>query len=123
MPHDFLQKFVVIDYTKQMAVLAMIQQDEKEEVIGVGRYALLEDTHFADVAFAVRDDYQNKGIGAELFSFLTYLAKKKGLLGFTALVLLENAPMLHLIRNMGFDIEEKLDEGVYELKMMFRKNT
>jgi len=123
MPHDFLQKFVVIDYTKQMAVLAMIQQDEKEEVIGVGRYALLEDTHFADVAFAVRDDYQNKGIGTELFSFLTYLAKKKGLLGFTALVLLENAPMLHLIRNMGFDIEEKLDEGVYELKMMFRRNT
>ena len=123
MPHDFLQKFVVIDYTKQMAVLAMIQQDEKEEVIGVGRYALLENTHFGDLAFAVRDGYQNKGIGTELFSFLTSLAKKKGLLGFTALVLLENAPMLHLIRNMGFDIEEKLDGGVYELKMMFRKNT
>jgi GNAT superfamily N-acetyltransferase len=77
--------------------------------------------HFADVAFAVRDEYQNKGIGTELFSFLTYLAKKKGLLGFTALVLLENQSMLHLIRKMGFDIEQKLDDGVYELKMMFRR--
>ena len=122
MPHDFLQKFVVIDYTKQMAILAIIQHEEKEEVIGVGRYALLEDMHFADIAFAVKDDYQNKGIGRELFSYLTYLAKKKGLLGFTALVLLENQSMLHLIRKMGFDLEQKLDDGVYELKMMFKKD-
>jgi acyl-CoA hydrolase/GNAT superfamily N-acetyltransferase len=122
MPHDFLQKFVVIDYTKQMAILAIIPHGEKEEVIGVGRYALLEDMHFADVAFAVRDDNQNKGIGTELFSYLTYLAKKKGLLGLTALVLLENRSMLHLIRKMGFDIEQKLDDGVYELKMTFKKD-
>jgi acyl-CoA hydrolase len=122
MPHDFLQQFVVIDYTRQMAILAVIRQDGKEEVIGIGRYALLEDEHFADLAFAVRDGYQNKGIGTELFSSLTYLAKKKGLLGFTALVLLENTPMHHLIRKTGFDIEEKLDEGVYDIKMTFRKN-
>lgn len=122
MPHDFLQKFVVIDYTKQMAILAIIQKGEKEDIVGVGRYAISEEIHTADLAFAVKDDYQNKGIGAELFSFLTYVAKKKGLLGFTALVLLENAPMLHLIRKMGFDIEEKMDDGVYELKMIFRQN-
>jgi hypothetical protein len=35
---------------------------------------------------------------------------------------LDNRPMLHLCREMGFDIEEKGNEGVYELKMMFRKN-
>jgi acyl-CoA hydrolase/GNAT superfamily N-acetyltransferase len=123
MPHDFLQKFVVIDYTKQMAILAIIRHEEKEGVIGVGRYALLEDMHLADIAFAVKDDYQNKGIGTELFSYLTYLAKKKGLLGFTALVLLENQPMLHLIRKMGFDLEQRLDDGVYEIKMMFKKES
>jgi RimJ/RimL family protein N-acetyltransferase len=121
MPHDFLQKFVVIDYTKQMAILAVIQHEEKEEAIGVGRYAILEDMHTADIAFVVRDDYQNKGVGTELFSYLTYIAKKKGVLGFTALVLLENQTMLHLIRKMGFDIEEKLEDGMYEIKMMFAK--
>lgn len=123
MDHDFLQKFVVIDYTKQIAILAVIQHEEKEEVIGVGRYALLEDMHTADIAFLVRDDYQNKGVATELFSYLTYIAKKQGLLGFTALVLLENQTMLHLIRKMGFDIEEKLDDGTYELKMTFRKDS
>jgi len=78
---------------------------------------------FAEIAFVVRDDYQSKGLGTELFSYLTYIAKKQGLLGFTALVLLENQTMLHLIRKMGFDIEEKLDDGMYEIKMLFRKGS
>jgi ribosomal protein S18 acetylase RimI-like enzyme len=120
-PHDFLQKLVIIDYTKQMAILAMIQDGEKEEIVGVGRYSMIEELHIADIAFAVKDDYQNRGIGSELLSFLTYLAKRKGLLGFTALVQMENAPMLHLFRKMGFDLEESLSDGVYELKMTFKK--
>jgi RimJ/RimL family protein N-acetyltransferase/acyl CoA:acetate/3-ketoacid CoA transferase beta subunit len=123
MPHDFLQKFVVIDYTKQVAILAVIQHDEKEEVIGVGRYSVLEDMHMAEIAFVVRDNYQNKGVGTELFSHLTYIARKKGFLGFLASVLLENQPMLRLIRKMGFETEEKLDDGMYEIKMMFTKDS
>jgi ribosomal protein S18 acetylase RimI-like enzyme len=74
----------------------------------------------AEVAFAVRDDYQNKGIGTELLSYLTYLANRQGLLGFTAEVLMENRPMLHLFEKMGFDIQKRREEGVYELEMMFR---
>jgi GNAT superfamily N-acetyltransferase len=92
-------------------------------VIAVGRYYILEDMHVADIAFVVRDNYQNKGVGTGLFSYLTYIAKKQGLLGFLALVLMENQPMLHLIRKMGFEIEEKLDEGMYEIKMMFTKDS
>jgi acyl-CoA hydrolase/GNAT superfamily N-acetyltransferase len=120
--HDLLQKFVILDYTKQMAILAIIEQEGREEVVGVGRYSVNEeeDIYTADVAFVVRDGTQNKGIGTELFDYLTSLAKRQGLHGFTTLVLLENKPMLHMIRKMGFEIEEKLEGDVYELKMMFK---
>ena len=121
MPHERLQEFVVIDYTKQMSILAVMQEGEKEIAIGLGQYIIDEETHTAEVAFAVRDGYQNKGIGAELLSYLSYLAKRSGLLGFTAEVLEENRPMLHLFEKMGFDIERRSAEGVYELKMRFRE--
>jgi GNAT superfamily N-acetyltransferase len=113
---------VILDYKKQMAILAIIEQEGREEVVGVGRYSVNEeeDIYTADLAFVVRDGTQNKGIGTELFDYLTSLAKRQGLHGFTALVLLENKPMLHMIRKMGFEIEEKLEGDVYELKMMFR---
>ena len=119
-PHERLQKFVIIDYTEQMVILALISQEEKEVVVGVGQYALIKTKHTAEVGFAVRDDYQNKGIGTELLSYLTYLAKREGLLGFYAEVLVENRAMLHLFEKMGFDIKKRREEGVYELEMTFR---
>ena len=82
---------------------------------------LNKDLHTADVAFAVRDADHNKGIGTDLFSYLTYLAKKQGLLGFIAEVLMVNRPMPHLCEKMGFDVEKIPDYRVYQLKMIFRK--
>jgi RimJ/RimL family protein N-acetyltransferase len=120
MPHERLQEFVIIDYTNQMVTLATIHRGEKEEIVGIGQYGINEATHTAEVGFAVRDDCQNKGIGTELITYLTYLAKKQGLLGFFAEVLVENRPMLHLFDKMGFDIKKRREEGVYELEMMFR---
>jgi acyl-CoA hydrolase/GNAT superfamily N-acetyltransferase len=121
MPHERLQDFVIIDYTKEMVILAVLKREEKEEVIGMGQYGIDEATHTAEVAFAVRDEYQNRGVGSEILSYLTFLAKRQGLLGFTAEVLLENQPMLHLFAKMGFNIEKKSTTGVYELKMAFRE--
>ena len=120
MPHERLQEMVVIDYTKEIVILAVIEQNEKEVVVGVGQYGIQEFQHWAEVAFAVRDDYQYKGIGQVLLSYLTQIAKRNGLLGFTAEVLVENKPMLHLFEKMGFNIEKRSSAGVYELKMEFR---
>ena len=119
MPHERLQQFVIIDYTKEMEILAFVKEGEKVEFVGVGQYSLEESNHTAEVAFAVKDTHQNKGVGTTLLSYLTYLAKRQGLLGFTATVLVENTPMVHLFEKM-FDVERHVEEGVYELKMMFK---
>lgn len=120
MPHERLQEFVIINYTKEMVILAVITHEETEEVIGVGQYGINEGTHTAEVALVVRDDYQGQGIGTELLIYLSQLAMRQGLLGFTAEVLFENQPMLHLFEKMGFDIERRSSAGVYELKLAFR---
>jgi RimJ/RimL family protein N-acetyltransferase len=121
MHHERLQPFVVIDYTKEMVILAVIQQEEKEMFVGMAQYLIDENTHTAEVAFVVRDDYQSRGIGAALLSYVTYLARKSGLHGFTAAVLMENRQMLQLFDHMGFVIEKRAEGGMYELKMSFRE--
>jgi RimJ/RimL family protein N-acetyltransferase len=120
MPHERLQEFVVIDYTQQMVILAVISLGEKDVIVGVGQYSIIQTAHSAEVGFAVRDDYQNKGIGTELLTYLTYLAKRQGLLGFYAEMLADNRAMLHLFDKMGFDIKKRREEGVYELEMTFK---
>ena len=120
MPHERLQEYIAIDYTKEMVILAITKKDNKEEVLGLGQYSIYEKSLTAEVAFLVRDKWQNMGIGMELLSYLTYLAKKGGLSGFTAEVLRENTPMLHLFESMGFDINKQSDSGMLELKMTFK---
>jgi len=123
MPHERLQEFVIIDYSKEVAIVATTTVDQKEIVVGMGQYNIDPTTHSAEVAFVVRDDHQNRGIGNELLSYLTYLARRQGLLGFTAEVLIENRPMLHLFEKMGFLMDRRIEEQVYELKMAFSEAT
>lgn len=121
MPHEMLQDyFVVIDYTKGMEILAIInEQNGAEEIIGVGQYGINEGTLTAEIALVIRDDYQNMGIGTELLSYLTYLAKRNGLLGFTAEVLPENKSALKLLEKMGFETKKRFSAGVYLYDIAF----
>jgi acyl-CoA hydrolase/GNAT superfamily N-acetyltransferase len=118
MPHERLQEFVVIDYTREIAILAVVRDGEKEDIAGLGQYTINASEHTADVAFTVRDEYQNKGIGTELLAYLTQLAKRQGLLGFTAEVLVENEPMLHVFEKL-LTVKKSVDSGVYYLDMDF----
>jgi acyl-CoA hydrolase/RimJ/RimL family protein N-acetyltransferase len=120
MPHERLQDFVIIDYTKQVVLVVIRGDEDNQYIAAVGQYGINEGTHTAEVAFAVRDDQQNSGIGFELLKYLTYLAKRQGLLGFEADVLVENKPMLHVFEKGGFDIRKKIDSGVYELTLKFK---
>jgi len=119
MPHERLQEFVVIDYTAEMVILAVLAEDDREVVLGVGQYGIDEQTHAAEVALVVRDDHQNRGIGTELLAYLTLLARREGLLGFTAEVLIENQAMMHVFEQGGFSIEKRREAGVHQVRILF----
>ena len=121
MPHERLQDFAVINYRKETFLLATTQEGGREIILGLGQYWIDEDTHTGDIAFVVLDNYHRQGIGEELLTYLTLLAKKQGLLGFTAEVLVDNIPMQNLFKKAGFDITTRVDENLYELKMLFRE--
>lgn len=119
MPHERLQEYIVIDYSKEMIILAVIEAGKKTEVVGIGECYVEEDGLVANVAFAVRDAYQNRGIGTELLSYLVEFARKQGLLGFTAEVLKENEPMLRVFEKLRLPIERTSEGDSYRLRVSF----
>jgi acyl-CoA hydrolase len=121
MHHEDLQKFVIIDYGRDMVILATVTDGEKEIIVGMGQYSIYEKEHTAELAFVVRDYNHTQGIAFEIVSYLTFLAKRNGLHGFTAEVLVDNKPTLNLIEKMGFLIEKSRDTGVYDMKLTFRE--
>lgn len=121
MPHNILQKYVVIDYSKEMLMLAILERQGMEEIAGIGQYIVDADTHTAKASFLVGDSWQNRGVGIVLLDYLTEIAKREGLLGFSAMVLPENASMLRLFERMDFQMEKRLEGGVCEITMGFYK--
>lgn len=120
MPHDRLQNFVVIDYTRDMIILAVLKEEEKETILGMAQYISDEKSLQVEAAIVVKDEFHRQGIGWELVQYLVLLVKRKGLTGVMASVLIENRPMMRLLEKSGFDIEKESIQGVYEMKLNFR---
>ncbi|HBV96035.1 MAG: hypothetical protein JL50_05340 [Peptococcaceae bacterium BICA1-7] len=120
----FLDNFFVNDSNMELKILVMGNQDNPAEVLAVGQYHTYPGDSLAEIALVVRDDYQNKGIGRELLSYLVKAAKNNGLEGFEAIVQMDNWPMLHLCETIGLGATEKIIKpGVYVLKMYFDKHS
>ena len=119
MSHEQLQKFIAVDYRDEMIILALLKIDGIEEVVGIGEYRITEKSVMADIALTVRDDYQNLGIGRELFNYLTEIAKNAGILGFTAEVLADNTSVDRMSERMGIKFEKEISHGITKLSMLF----
>ena len=119
MPHSKLQHMVNPDYDEEMAITGLIQKEGRDFIIAVGRYYLDMSTNMAEIAFIVRDNYQQKGIGTFLLQYLIEIAKKRGIKGFKAEILTENMVMLHVIHKCGYPVQSKLEDDSYSISIIF----
>jgi len=116
MPHSELQKhFVIIDYTREMAILAVTEHLGQDLIAGIAQYCICGDTLSAEASIVVRDDFQGKGIGVELLSYLVTVAKNEGLHTFTADVLPDNLAVLRIIEKLGLKFDRKWDSGLIHI--------
>lgn len=117
--HRQIQNFVYIDHRKDVAIVGTVPEAHGDEVIAVGRYFLDDKSNRAEVAFVIRDDWQNRHIGTFLFLHLVTLAKRSGIAGFTAEVLRDNRRMQHIFNNSGYKVKSRRDEDVYSFEIDF----
>ncbi len=118
-PRKQLQNFVYIDHRNEVAIVGTVPEAHGEEIIAIGRYYLDPKTNRAEVAFVVRDDWQNRGIGTFIMKHLANIAKSNGISGFTAEVMRENKPMQAVINHSGFKVRSTLREGVFHYEIDF----
>jgi len=102
-----------------MALVAVLRQEDREQIIAVARYERDPATNLAEAAFAVRDQWQGRGLGTFLVQYLIRIAIINGLEGFTALVLSDNRRMLRLFQSTGYLIRSKYEENAWEISFRF----
>jgi len=100
-----LARLTQIDYTREMALLALTEIDGREVELGVARYAINPDAESCEFALVVDDAWQKQGIGHKLMDVLMDVARSVGLKTMEGEVLKANHPMLKLVEALGFRVE------------------
>ena len=112
-------RLAVVDYRDRFALVATTHRPlgptGKERIVGVARYDRARETEMAEVAVAVIDEFQRRGLGSVLLSELARVARGQGIKTFQLVVLPENREMLGLLRKLGWIHQAKLNGGVYEI--------
>ena len=118
LPPELAHKLAVMDGRDRFAICATTHRlgdDRAERIAGVARYDRVPGTDVAEVAIAVVDEFQRKGLGAQLLSILTGMARDNGIRTFTLIVLPDNQSMLRLLRRLGWIHKARLVGGMYEI--------
>lgn len=100
-----LARLTQIDYHRDIALAAVVQHEDHEELIGIARYMLLPNSSSAEFALVVQDAYQGQGIGSTLMTSLFEVARDQQLKEIEGMVLGKNSNMLELMSRLGFRIE------------------
>ena len=109
-------RLAVVDYHDRFAIVATTHKPAgKERIVGVARYDRARGTDVAEVAVAVIDEFQRRGLGSLLLADLARVGRSNGIKTFQLIVLPENREMLALLRRMGWIHQAKLAGGVYEI--------
>ncbi|UVS77942.1 bifunctional GNAT family N-acetyltransferase/acetate--CoA ligase family protein [Actinokineospora sp. UTMC 2448] len=111
-PDKDLRRFSTVDHHDRVAFIALLGDD----IIAVGRYERLNGQDSAEVAFVVEDAHQGRGLGSILLEHLAAAARERGLAKFEAEVLAENAQMVRVFRDAGYQVSREFDEGVLHLE-------
>ncbi|MBX6750914.1 MAG: GNAT family N-acetyltransferase, partial [Micromonosporaceae bacterium] len=87
-----------------------------DRLVALGQYERLgPSSPDAEVAFAVEDAYQGRGIGTLLLEYLAAAARAAGISRFVAEVLPENRPMLRVLTDAGYQVSRQFADGVVHL--------
>ena len=100
-----LAHFTQIDYSREMALIAVTEGQDKEIELGVTRYAINPDGESCEFALVIADSMRGKGLGHKLMIALMDAARSKGLKFMEGEVLNNNTSMLKLMKRLDFTIE------------------
>jgi RimJ/RimL family protein N-acetyltransferase len=107
---DELRRVTQCDGVSEAVLVATVGSGDRETVVGLGSY--VRSAAAAEIAFAVEEDFQGRGIASRLLQQLADIARSNGIVRFEADVLAENTPMLAVLRNSGLRMRTSHEEGV-----------
>lgn len=108
------KKLVDVDYSSRYGLVATAGHERK--LVGHAMYVTIEPRK-AELALAVADEYQGRGLGTILLGQLAEAAAASGIDVLEAIVKPENHRMLNVLRESGFPVTVRSEPGEVHAEM------
>jgi acetyltransferase len=110
--HEMATRFCFIDYDREIAIVAEIDDGPDRKLVGVGRLVADADHTNADYAVLVADAWQGRGLGSLLTDYCLEICSSWGI----DTVVVETTPgndrMINVFAHRGFDLDRSLSSDV-----------
>jgi acetyltransferase len=103
--HSELARLTQVDYERELAYVATQGEGAAPETLAVARATIDPDNVEAEFGIVVRSDLKGGGLGELLMQKLIRHLRERGTQRLVGIVLRENARMLELARQLGFQQE------------------
>jgi acetyltransferase len=113
--HDQLIRYTQIDYDREIAIIAEVEDEGKKKMAGVVRLIADQYGETAEYAIVIADPWQNQGLGNKFTDYIHDIAKARGIKKIYANVLVQNHIMQHMFRSRGYKMEKVEDSYYAEL--------
>ena len=110
--HEMASRFCFIDYDREMAIVAELEEGDGAELIGVCRLVADPGHEMAEYAILIGDEWQGQDLGLRLTEFCLEIAKSWGIKRLVATTERTNFRMIALFRHFGFDLTDDREEQV-----------
>lgn len=111
-PSDaMIRQFTDIDYVHDVAFAAVVEDDSRERIVGVGRYSTAADGRACECAVTVSEEWQHQGLGTLLLKHLIEVARAHDIRTMVSIDSAENTRMADLARHLGFDTRTDPDDA------------
>jgi len=109
---EYIEQAVKVDFRNSVGIVAIYGN----RIVGHAEYYALSKDR-AEVAFAVSDDFQDKGVGTAMLGVLAEIAEKNGIKIFEANVSPDNRKMVKCFRDSGFPVKTHVKYGTILVEM------
>jgi len=102
--HEVAARYCYIDYDREIAIVAEINEGGKRKLIGVGRLVADPDHENVEFAILISDQWQNRELGSLLTDYCLEIANHWGLKNIVAQTTTDNHRMLSVFKKRGFEL-------------------
>ena len=108
---EYIERLTTVDFSRDMALAAVLMLDGREVLIGVARYVQEANDRACEFALVIADAWQGRGIGRGMMEKLIAVARSRGLTQIHGDVLSTNRPMLEFCRKLDFRLGRNPDDA------------